>query len=81
MGKYTGIVDKAMERSLVEFASTLHPDMKPAEIIELYDLVEKEHWLAECKVILMRTLFQATLVEQFAKEQKESLGDMSQMFG
>jgi hypothetical protein len=81
VAKYNGIVDKEMEKKLVEFASTLRPDLGSLEVIELYDQIEKEHWLVSSKVLLMRTLFQSTLNEQFAKEEKAALNDMSSMFG
>jgi hypothetical protein len=69
-------VDKEMEDKLVKFSCSLKSDMSPEDVIGLYDTLEKDHWLIESKLILLRTLFQATLSKQFEKEAEDTVPPM-----
>jgi hypothetical protein len=66
-------IDKEMEDKLLAFSCSIKTDMEPKDVLALYDSLEKEHWLCESKLILMRTLFQSTLGKQFEKEQEAEI--------
>ena len=60
--------DRKIEAELIEFTAKLRPDMQEKDVLKLYEEVISNHWLAESKVLLMRTIFHSILEHQETAE-------------
>ena len=69
------------EKELLEFVNSLHHDMSEKEVVALFDSLQKEHYLVESKLILMRTVFHKVLDIAFEKEDQPKGLAAVPMFG
>jgi hypothetical protein len=60
--------DRKIEKELLEFTELLKKDMDTKDVLSLYEELEKEHWVAESKIFIMRTIFHAILAHQEPEE-------------
>jgi hypothetical protein len=60
--------ERDVEKELLEFMNSLHHDMDEKEVVALFDSLQKEHYIAESKLILVRTVFHKVLDVAFEKE-------------
>jgi hypothetical protein len=59
---------REVEKELMEFMNSLHHDMSEKEVVALFDSLQREHYIAESKLILVKTVFHKVLDAAFEKE-------------
>jgi len=57
-------VDRKIEKELLDFTEKLKRDMPEKDVLALYEELERGHWIAESKILIMRTIFHSILAHQ-----------------
>jgi hypothetical protein len=64
--------DRSAEGEILKFAQALSPKMTENEVHDLWKKLEHEHYVAEAKMLVMRSVFFKVLNEMDMKEAMEA---------
>ncbi len=70
-----------VEKELLEFANSLRHDMSEKDVVALFDELQRQHYLVESKLMLIKTVFHKVLDAAFEKEDQPKGLAAVPMFG
>jgi hypothetical protein len=65
---------RKVERTALEYAKSLKPDLPPEEVKKIFEDLEEQHAIIEAKLTIIGVIYRAALADALRQEEREIIG-------